>query len=108
MMTSANIKKLYPDAEVFIYEFNRTLDNLLLALFEGPMEKQSLQATPISIYIPLPRRAFYFDFPSRFRAACSRPVRLAGGFAVPGIWRLAQRAISASSGNRSSPMEVSS
>lgn len=40
MMSWKNFKRLYPDAEVFIYEFNRTLDSLLLAVFEGPMEKQ--------------------------------------------------------------------
>ena len=34
------LKKLYPDAEVFIYEFDRALDNFLLAAFEGPMVKQ--------------------------------------------------------------------
>jgi hypothetical protein len=40
MMTWKNFKRLYPDAEVFIYEFNRVLDSFLLAVFEGPMEKQ--------------------------------------------------------------------
>ncbi len=40
MMSWANFKRLYPGAEVFIYEFNRPLDSILLALFEGPMEKQ--------------------------------------------------------------------
>ena len=40
MMSWANFKRLYPDAEVFIYEFNRALDGILEALFEGPMEKQ--------------------------------------------------------------------
>jgi len=40
MMSWKNFKRLYPDAEVFIYEFNRALDSLLLAIFEGPMEKQ--------------------------------------------------------------------
>lgn len=40
MMSWKNFKRLYPDAEVFIYEFNRTLDSFLLAVFEGPMEKQ--------------------------------------------------------------------
>jgi hypothetical protein len=40
MMSWRVFKQLYPDAEVFIYDFNRLLDTLLLALFEGPMEKQ--------------------------------------------------------------------
>lgn len=40
MMSWKNFKRLYPDAEVFIYEFNRVLDSILLAVFEGPMEKQ--------------------------------------------------------------------
>ena len=40
MMTWKVFKRLYPNATVFIYEFNRPLDTLLLALFEGPMEKQ--------------------------------------------------------------------
>jgi len=40
MMSWKNFKRLYPDAEVFIYEFNRVLDSFLLAVFEGPMEKQ--------------------------------------------------------------------
>jgi len=40
MMSWANFKRLYPDAEVFVYEFNRPLDSILEALFEGPMEKQ--------------------------------------------------------------------
>lgn len=40
MMTWEVFRRLHPDAKVFIYEFNRPLDTLLLALFEGPMEKQ--------------------------------------------------------------------
>ncbi len=40
MMSWKNFKRLYPEAEVFIYEFNRVLDSFLLAVFEGPMEKQ--------------------------------------------------------------------
>ena len=40
MMSWGSFKRLYPDAEVFVYEFNRALDSVLLALFEGPMEKQ--------------------------------------------------------------------
>lgn len=40
MMSWKNFKRLYPDAEVFIYEFNRVIDSFLLAVFEGPMEKQ--------------------------------------------------------------------
>lgn len=40
MTTWKSFKELYPQATVFIYEFNRVLDSLLLALFEGPMEKQ--------------------------------------------------------------------
>ena len=40
MMRWKNFKRQYPQAEVFIYEFNRSLDTLLLSLFEGPMEKQ--------------------------------------------------------------------
>ncbi|MGR5149799.1 DUF3179 domain-containing (seleno)protein [Photobacterium alginatilyticum] len=40
MTTWKSFKELYPEATVFIYEFNRMLDSLLLALFEGPMEKQ--------------------------------------------------------------------
>jgi hypothetical protein len=40
MMSWESFKRLYPDAEVFIYEFNRILDSVLLALFEAPMEKQ--------------------------------------------------------------------
>jgi hypothetical protein len=40
MMSWKNFKRLYPDAEVFVYEFNRILDSLLLAIFEGPMERQ--------------------------------------------------------------------
>lgn len=40
MMTWASFKQLYPDAEVFVYEFNRVVDSFLLAIFEGPMEKQ--------------------------------------------------------------------
>ncbi|MCW8328402.1 DUF3179 domain-containing protein [Photobacterium sp. SDRW27] len=40
MTTWKSFKEIYPQATVFIYEFNRALDTLLLALFEGPMEKQ--------------------------------------------------------------------
>ena len=40
MMTWAAFKSLHPDGEVFIYEFNRVLDAFLLAVFEGPMERQ--------------------------------------------------------------------
>ncbi|RWX55944.1 DUF3179 domain-containing (seleno)protein [Photobacterium chitinilyticum] len=40
MTTWKSFKELYPQATVFIYEFNRVVDSLLLALFEGPMEKQ--------------------------------------------------------------------
>jgi hypothetical protein len=40
MMTWGSFKRAYPQAEVFIYEFNRVLDNFLLAAFEGPMEAQ--------------------------------------------------------------------
>jgi hypothetical protein len=40
MMSWGSFKKLYPDAEVFIYEFNRPIDSILQALFEGPMERQ--------------------------------------------------------------------
>jgi hypothetical protein len=40
MMSWKNFKRLYPDAGVFIYKFNRILDSFLLAVFEGPMEKQ--------------------------------------------------------------------
>ncbi len=40
MMTWEVFKRLHPDAMVFVYEFNRVLDTVLLALFEGPMEKQ--------------------------------------------------------------------
>ncbi|WP_064602521.1 DUF3179 domain-containing (seleno)protein [Photobacterium sp. J15] len=40
MTTWRSFKELYPDAKIFIYEFNRVVDSLLLALFEGPMEKQ--------------------------------------------------------------------
>ena len=40
MMSWGSFKRIYPDAEVFVYEFNRALDSVLLALFEGPMEKQ--------------------------------------------------------------------
>lgn len=40
MMSWGNFKSVYSDAEVFIYEFNRPVDSLLQALFEGPMEKQ--------------------------------------------------------------------
>ena len=40
MMTWEVFKRLHPDATVFVYEFNRALDTVLLALFEGPMEKQ--------------------------------------------------------------------
>jgi len=40
MMSWGSFKKLYPHAQVFIYEFNRPLDSLLQAVFEGPMEKQ--------------------------------------------------------------------
>lgn len=48
MMAWAVFKELHPDATVFKYEFNRTLDEILLAIFEGPMEKQfSEQHGPI-------------------------------------------------------------
>jgi hypothetical protein len=40
MMTWKVFKQIHPDASVFVYEFNRLLDTLLLALFEGPMEMQ--------------------------------------------------------------------
>jgi hypothetical protein len=40
MMTWAVFKSLHPDGEVFVYEFNRPLDAFLLAVFEGPMERQ--------------------------------------------------------------------
>lgn len=40
MMTWKVFKQIHPDASVFVYEFNRLLDTLLLALFEGPMERQ--------------------------------------------------------------------
>ncbi|RLA38523.1 MAG: hypothetical protein DRR06_20670 [Gammaproteobacteria bacterium] len=40
MMSWKNFKKLYPDAEVFIYKFDRALDNILMAAFEGPMVNQ--------------------------------------------------------------------
>ena len=45
--------------------------------------------------------------PARLRIVFARASSSFGGFAVPGIWRLAQRAISASTGNRSSPFGVS-
>jgi len=40
MMTWEVFKRRHPDALVFQYEFDRVLDSILLALFEGPMEKQ--------------------------------------------------------------------
>ena len=40
MISWKNFKKLYPNAEVFIYKFDRALDNFLMAAFEGPMVKQ--------------------------------------------------------------------
>ncbi|MGF1757128.1 DUF3179 domain-containing protein [Photobacterium sagamiensis] len=40
MTTWKSFKELYPQATVFNYEFNRVVDSLLLALFEGPMEQQ--------------------------------------------------------------------
>lgn len=40
MMTWKSFKQLHPQAEIFAYEFNRLLDTFLLAVFEGPMERQ--------------------------------------------------------------------
>ncbi|MEH6473618.1 MAG: DUF3179 domain-containing (seleno)protein [Halopseudomonas sp.] len=40
MMSWASFKTLYPDGEVFIYKFDRVVDDLLMTLFEAPMKKQ--------------------------------------------------------------------
>lgn len=54
MMTWKSFKQLYPEATVFIYPFNRPLDRLLSALFQGPMEKQfSEQHGPIFLTLDL-------------------------------------------------------
>ncbi|AJR08829.1 hypothetical protein H744_2c2165 [Photobacterium gaetbulicola Gung47] len=40
MMTWEAFKEIYPDAEVFIYPFDRWMDKLLVKAFDKPMEKQ--------------------------------------------------------------------
>ncbi len=40
MMEWSTAKKLYPDAQVYIYAMDRFMDDVLLALFEGPLEMQ--------------------------------------------------------------------
>ncbi|RCU51451.1 DUF3179 domain-containing protein [Corallincola holothuriorum] len=40
MMTWADFKELYPHGTVFIYGFDRALDDFLLTLFEQPMKNQ--------------------------------------------------------------------
>ena len=40
MLRWGDFKRLYPQAEVFVYPFDRALDRLLLTVFEKPLERQ--------------------------------------------------------------------
>lgn len=40
MMTWENFKDIYPQGEVFIYEFERAVDSFLLTIFDKPMQRQ--------------------------------------------------------------------
>jgi len=48
MMSYASYKKLYPQGKVYIYKFDRKMDNFILGVFEEPMKQQfSPAAGPI-------------------------------------------------------------
>ena len=40
MMTWEAFQEVYPDAEVFVYPYERWMDKLLVKVFDKPMQKQ--------------------------------------------------------------------